>query len=361
MAPHERVTALARPEIRALRAYVPAVRVPGAIRLNANESPWSDDDTDSGAGLNRYPEARPDVLTRALADHYGVADDAVLVSRGTSEAIDLLIRCFCRPGVDGVVICPPTFGMYEVYAGIQGARIKSVPLTLSPAFALDVESILSCWTGTDRLVFVTTPNNPTGNAQSTNEVARLAEALIGRGIVVVDAAYGEFTAIDELMRLHALPNVVILRTLSKAYGLAGVRCGAAVAAAPVIDLLARIMPPYSMPTPTVERAVAAVSDTAAFLAPRIATLRHERSRLEDALRALPNVTRVFPSAANFLLVEFTDPIAVLQAAAASNILLRDFSRSPHTPGCLRITIGTAAENRALLEALREPAAQGAFA
>ena len=151
------VAALARPDIRALEAYVPASYAPGLVRLNANEAPWRSSADATERGLNRYPEARPGALTQTLADHYGVPADSLFVTRGTSEAIDLLIRCFCRPGQDEIVICPPTFGMYAVYANIQAAGIREIPL--EDGFTLPVDAILSAWRDPRRLVFVTTPNN----------------------------------------------------------------------------------------------------------------------------------------------------------------------------------------------------------
>ena len=347
------IAELARPEIRKLRPYRAAHYVDGLVRLNANETPWRPPGDDSAAGLNHYPEARPVTLTKRLAEFYGVPADSLLVTRGSSEAIDLLSRCFCRPGFDDVVICPPTFGMYEVYAQLQGAGIVRVPLDAARDFALDVDAIAAAWTERTKLVFVCSPNNPTGNRIPTSDIRDLATRLAGRGIVVVDEAYAEFADDDPTRELlEDFDNVVILRTLSKALGLAGIRCGAALAAPAVVDLIGCILPPYSYPTPSQQVALACLApEHQAEFAERVATLRTERERVAASLAEIPGVERVWPSEANFLLVRVADPAAMVKRAEDAGFLLRNFSWDEYTPNCLRITIGTAAQNDALLEAL----------
>lgn len=347
------ILSLARPEIRALAAYVPAGYADGLTRLNANEAPWRSGADTTERGLNRYPDARPGALGAALAAQYGVAADALFVTRGTSEAIDLLLRCFCRPGRDRIVICPPTFGMYEVYAGIQDAGIVEVPLVRERGFSLDVDGILAAWDGQCRLAFITTPNNPTGNAFDAAEIERLAAALHGRGLVVIDAAYIEFGDPAPLMAvLQRHRNAVMLRTLSKAYGLAGARCGALIADPEIVRLVAKVMPPYAIPTPSTECTLTALATEQFSVMPEnIATLCAERDEAAKRLETFPAVRRVWPSDANFLLVEFADPALALAAAEAAGFLLRDFSEQPGTENCLRITIGAAADNVALLDAL----------
>ncbi|MEO0614508.1 MAG: histidinol-phosphate transaminase [Pseudomonadota bacterium] len=346
------VAALARPDIRALEAYVPASYAPGLVRLNANEAPWRSSADATERGLNRYPEARPGALTRTLAEHYAVPAEDLFVTRGTSEAIDLLIRCFCRPGQDEIVICPPTFGMYAVYANIQAAGIRKVPL--EDGFRLPVDAVLAAWQETSRLVFVTTPNNPTGNAFDTSEIERLVLGLEGRGIVVIDGAYLEFAGTEATMALRRYDNVVVLRTLSKAYGLAGARCGSLIADPAVIALVTKVMPPYAVPTPSVESALVALASEQFEVMPgRIRALIAERARVAAALTDMPITVRVLPSDANFLLVQFIDPQRVLAAAADAGLLLRDFSAQPATRNCLRITIGTQAQNDRLIAALTE--------
>ncbi|MGH8223683.1 MAG: aminotransferase class I/II-fold pyridoxal phosphate-dependent enzyme, partial [Woeseiaceae bacterium] len=181
------ISDLARPEIRALRPYAPARQLDGSIRMNANESPWTDDDRVSPS-LNRYPPVRPWALRDRLAGIYGVDAGRLLVTRGSSEAIDLLIRVFCRPGVDNVLLAPPTFGMYRVYAEIQGAGIRAVPMHSGEDFVFDVAGLLRAVDANTRLLFLCSPNNPTGNALGAGQLEALLEAAIGRFLVVIDEA-----------------------------------------------------------------------------------------------------------------------------------------------------------------------------
>ncbi len=347
---------LARPEIVALHAYEPAVFADDCIRLNANEVPWRNSGDRSERGLNRYPEHRPQALEQALSTLYGVAADAVLVTRGSSEAIDLLVRSFCRAGRDNVVICPPTFGMYGVYADIQGAGVRRVPLTAAPGFQPDVDTLLRSWSAADKILFLTSPNNPTGNALDSGRLDALVDGLCGRGLIVVDAAYQEFSAApDPVERYRGAEHVVVLRTLSKAFGLAGARCGALLATPAVVRLLAGVIAPYATPTPTVEAVLAALAEPAlADSRTRIRSLIAERDAFAAKLIALHCIDTVHASDANFLLVATGEPDRVLSRARAAGLLLRDFSGSAALPGCLRITVGRRAENDALLDALAEP-------
>ena len=346
---------LARPEIRELRPYVAARFEAGMLRLNANETPWPPPGGPSDDGLNRYPEIRPIRLTRRLADHYELQPEQLLVTRGSSDAIDLLVRCFCRANEDDIVICPPTFGMYEVYAQLQSAGIIRVPLVKANGYALDIEAIKRAWNTRCKLLFICSPNNPTGNRFPTGQIDELCEFLAGSGLVIVDAAYVEFADKDptrELLQRHE--NVVILRTLSKALGLAGIRCGAAAAAPVVIDLLGCLLPPYSYPTPSQDAALACLDPVfRPELKKRVASLRAERKRLADEIRQLPQVTQVWPSEANFLLVETSAPQEFVAAAKNGGVLIRDFSWDAYTEKCLRITIGSIAQNDQLLAALKK--------
>lgn len=344
---------LVRPEIRSLRPYRAAQFADGLVRLNANETPWRPPHDSSERGLNLYPEIRPAALTAALAGFYDVAPEQVLVTRGSSEAIDLLVRCFCRPGLDDIVICPPTFGMYEVYAQVQGAGIVSVPLSAGRGFGLDVPAILAAWTERCKLVFVCSPNNPTGNRIPTDELAGLCAALDGKGLVVIDGAYTEFADEDPTTALLGrFDNVAILRTLSKALGLAGTRCGALVAPAPVVEMTGCILPPYACSTPCTDAALASMApDNRGELAEHATLLRRERARMADCLAALPGVREVWPSEANFLLVRVSEPDAFVAAAKNGGVMIRDFSWDPYTKDCMRITIGTPEQNDQLLQAL----------
>lgn len=346
-------TELVRADIRQLRGYRAAEYVGGFVRLNANESPWRPPGDASRDGLNRYPDPRPAELTKRLASHYGVVTDGLLVTRGSSEAIDVVIRAFCRAGEDRIVICPPTFGMYEVYARIQGAGVLAIPLERAQGFALPVDAILAGWQPGTKLVFVCSPNNPTGNRVPDVDVSRLCTALAGRAVVVLDAAYQEFAGDDPTAGLLAThENLVVLRTLSKALGLAGVRCGALIARPELVELLGRVLPPYCFPTTSQEAVLALLTPgTAAEMAGRRSALLTERARLLAALRSVADIDRVWPSEANFIYVESRAAAKVIGRARAAGILIRDFSADPLTPGGIRITVGTADENDRLLAAL----------
>jgi histidinol-phosphate aminotransferase len=337
-----------------LRPYKPADYVAGFVRLNANETPWRPPGDETRDGLNRYPDPRPAELTERLTAFYGLQPGQLLVTRGSSEAIDVLIRAFCRAGQDNIVISPPTFGMYEVYAQIQGAGVQRVPLARSDDYRLPVDNLLAEWLPASKLVFVCSPNNPTGNRFPDSEISRLCAGLAGRGIVVLDAAYQEFAGADPLHSLLAAhENLVVLRTLSKALSLAGVRCGSLIARSDLVELLGRVLPPYCFPTTSQDAVLRLLGpDASAELARRRGVILAERARLAAALALIPGIDRVWPSAANFIFVESSNASRLVGAARAAGILLRDFSHDPMLPGGVRITVGSADENAKLLNALR---------
>ncbi len=348
------VSQIARPDIVALEAYEHAAWEPELTRLHANELPWRIPGDESRAGLNRYPEPQPRALIERLAGLYRVAADALLVGRGSDEAIDLLVRSFCRAGEDAVVACTPTFGMYAVAARIQGARLLDVPLRASEGFALDVSGVLARCTPAVKLVFLCSPNNPTGNLLSEAGILAIADALAARALVVVDEAYIEFAGRESLaQQVRRRPQLAVLRTLSKAHGLAGARCGALIADPEVIALLRKVIAPYAIPQLALEALLALLEPPQlAAMRERIALVRAERERMRAALARLPGVTHVWPSDANFLLAQFTDATAALERARAARLLVRDARAYPGLPHALRITVGTAAQNEQLLEAWR---------
>jgi histidinol-phosphate aminotransferase len=343
---------LARPDIVALKPYEHASWEPSLERLHANELPWRPADDDSQAGLNRYPEPQPRALVESLAELYGVASSSILVGRGSDEAIDLLTRAFCRAGRDAVLVCPPTFGMYSVSARIQGAEVLQAPLRAADGFALDEEGLIERCTAAVKLIFLCSPNNPTGNLLDEAAILRLAHRLCGRALVVVDEAYIEFATRPSLARLVAeRPNLAVLRTLSKAHGLAGARCGALIADPEIIALLRKIIPPYAIPQLTLEAVLDRLTPTArAQSRSRLEVLLAERQRLSTALPRLPWVTKVWPSDANFLLAEFADAGAALARAREARLLVRDARGYPGLGRALRITVGTPEQNGRLLEA-----------
>lgn len=346
------VRELARPDIVALKPYEHASWEPGLERLHANELPWPPAGDDSGGGLNRYPEPQPRALVEGLAALYAVAPASLLVGRGSDEAIDLLTRAFCRAGHDAVLVCPPTFGMYSVSARIQGAEVVQAPLVAADGFALDEQALLERCTAAVKLIFLCSPNNPTGNLLDEAVILRLARRLAGRALIVVDEAYVEFAARPSLARLVAeLPSLAILRTLSKAHGLAGARCGALIADPEIIALLRKIIPPYAIPQLTLEAVLDRLTpESRAQSQSRLEVLLAERRRLSSALPRLRRVTRIWPSDANFLLAEFEDAGAALARAREAHLLVRDARGYPGLGRALRITVGTPEQNGRLLEA-----------
>lgn len=341
---------LARPELRALRGYSSARMEAGSegILLNANESPWPQD---ASRPLHRYPEPQPTRLRERLAALYGVEPARLLVGRGSDEPIDLLVRAFCRAGRDAIVVQPPTFGMYAVCAAVQGATVRPVPL--AAGFVPEVEALRAATDASVKLVFACAPNNPTGTAPDRGVLLALAEALRGRALLVVDEAYAEFAdapgLADEAGRRD---NLVVLRTLSKAHALAAARIGCVIAEPSIIALLQRIMPPYPLPAPCVDAALAALTPSALQATQaRIATVRGERERLRARLQGLVCVREVLPSQANFLAVRLVDAAACGRRLQAAGIVVRDIRQQPGLGDALRITVGSPEQNEALLAVL----------
>ncbi len=276
----------------------------------------------------------------------------LLVTRGSSEAIDVLIRAWCRAYRDDIITTPPTFEMYRVYADIQGIEIKTVPL-VGERFDIDKKGILAAATDQTKLIFLCSPNNPTGSTVDESDVLEIADERAGRSIVVVDEAYIEFSGRESMAKhIRQHDNLVVLRTLSKAHALAGARCGAAIAAEPVIDVMTKVLPPYSFSTPATDTIVDAMSPgRLASAAENVRRIVIERDRLAVELEQLACVTRVFPSHANFLLVEMQDAASVVEYLAAERLLVRYFGANDGLGNCVRITIGTQDENELLLDAL----------
>ncbi|HEV3155728.1 MAG TPA: histidinol-phosphate transaminase [Candidatus Baltobacteraceae bacterium] len=352
---------LARPEIVAMKAYSSA-RSEGSQTdvttfLDANENPYSPA-FDAGAfASNRYPSPQPPELVRLLAECYGVDPLQMLVTRGADEAIDVLIRTFCSAGSDGIVITPPTYGMYETAANVQDAVIHRVPLRREEEFQLNVPGILSLFQDHPniKLVFVCTPNNPTGGLLRRSDIVELASNLSGRALVVADQAYVEFSPGAELTdEVSRYPNLVVLRTLSKAYALAGERCGVMIAHPEIVGLARKVLAPYPL-------AASAVATVLRVMAPegraqaqrRLQMILDERKRVEDALRASAAVERVWHSDANFVLFETPHARLLLEIMLKNGIRLRDRSAELAVAGAIRCTIGTPEQNTQMLHGLHE--------
>jgi histidinol-phosphate aminotransferase len=343
---------LARPELRAIQPYSSAAYEPGCIRLNANESPWRTPGDTTERGLNVYPPPRPIALQQRLALYYGVPPAQILVTRGSSEAIDVLVRGFCTAGRDKIIVCPPTFDMYRLYAAVQNAAVVRVPRVERRDFALDVPAVLGAVDATTKVVFLCSPNNPTGNSLARADVEAICEGVAGRALVVVDEAYHEFAAAEDFVELrNRFEHVVLLRTLSKFVSLAGVRCGLLVADPELVEFAQKVLPPYTFPTPSIEHVLEALTDDSLRVSQeRVALLKRERERLAEALLAVPLVVKVYRSDANFVLVRTRNGPLFKETARRAGILIRTFD-DPLLENSVRITVGRPDDNDRLLEAL----------
>ncbi|MBQ7709633.1 MAG: histidinol-phosphate transaminase [Bacteroidales bacterium] len=336
------VEALVRPNIRTLSPYSTARdEAKGApdIFLDANESPYP------GLGYNRYPDPRQKALKERISAIKGLPVQNIFLGNGSDEAIDLMFRIFCTPGRDNALAIEPSYGMYTVAADINDVELRPVPLRAD--FSLPVEDIFAKADARTKLLFLCSPNNPSGNAFDPAELLALVRRF--PGIVVLDEAYADFSAKGSL-RAAVLeqPNLVVLQTFSKAYGLAGLRVGLAFAGAYIIDLMNRVKYPYNLSQATQELALKALETTPEA---NIREIVAERSRLAGALPSYPFVRKVYPSDANFLLVKVDNADDLYEVLLAGGIIVRNRSRVPGCSGCLRITVGTPAENDRLLQIL----------
>ena len=343
---------LARANVRELVPYQSARRLGGKgdVWLNANEYPEAVEFQLTAQTLNRYPECQPKAVIENYARYAGVTPQQVLVSRGADEAIELLIRAFCEPGQDAVLFCPPTYGMYSVSAETIGVGYRTVPALED--WQLDLQGIADKLDGV-KVLYVCSPNNPTGQIINPQDLRVLLEMTRGKAIVVADEAYIEFCPQASLVGwLSEYPHLVILRTLSKAFALAGLRCGFALANEEVINLLMKVIAPYPLSTPVADIAAQALS-TPGILAmrERVQQILDERQRLVDALQNIPCVEQVFPSETNYILVRITASSAVFKSLWDQGIILRDQNKQPSLSGCLRITVGTREESQRVIDAL----------
>ena len=334
------LNSIIRPNVKALKPYSSARNEfsgTAEVSLDANENPF-------GFGLNRYPDASLKKLKKTFAEFRKVESDRLIFGNGSDEIIDLLIRAFCEPGKDKVLTFPPTFSMYSVSAAVNDVKEMQVPL--DTAFQIDYTAVAPLLTDDElKLIFVCSPNNPTGNQMDLDVVRKIASAF--HGLVVVDEAYIDFSG--ESLANEELPNLFILQTFSKTFGLAGARLGVGIGNPEVIDVLNKIKPPYNVNSLTQEKAVEML-ERPELINRQIDILKEERAKLEEILPGLDKVKKVYPSDANFLLVEFEDALSTYQTLLQKGIVLRD--RSSQVANTLRITVGTPEENLKLVAALK---------
>ncbi|VVT52454.1 Histidinol-phosphate aminotransferase (EC [Kosakonia radicincitans] len=344
---------LARKNVRELTPYQSARRLGGKgdVWLNANEFPTAVQYELTQQTLNRYPECQPKAVIENYAQYAGVKPEQVLVSRGADEGIELLIRAFCEPGQDAVLFCPPTYGMYSVSAETLGVEYRTVQALAD--WQLDLPAIADKLDGV-KVVYVCSPNNPTGQIIKPQDMRVLLEMTRGKALVVADEAYIEFCPQATLAGwLAEYPHLVVLRTLSKAFALAGLRCGFTLANQEVIALLLKVIAPYPLSTPVADIAAQALSPLGIVaMRERVAQILAERQYLVSALKDIPCVEQVFDSETNYILVRLTASSAVFKSLWDQGIILRDQNKQPSLSGCLRITIGTRAESQRVIDALR---------
>ena len=347
------IAAIARPEIRDLQAYKAVAVADDYVKMNANEAPVATG-TGEENGLNRYPAPRPAALISLMADFYGVAESNLLVTRGSSEGIVILMRTFCAAGRDSVLLTPPAFEMYQVYASIQGVRTISVPLQTDKDFAVDTDALLSSCDDNTKLIFLCSPNNPVGAIIPREEILKILEARTDKSILVIDEAYIEYSDTDSLAPLVTqYENLVVLRTLSKALALAGARCGAVIASAELIPIFDGVLAPYAMASPVLTSAERALTGTQ--LKDALASVNMiiaERQRLRAELDTCNVVERIWPSKANFLLARFSDLAGVVRCLDKAGITIRTYADDSALRNCARITLASASDNDHLLRALR---------
>lgn len=351
----DEIVRLVRPDIYAMKPYSSA-RTEGKqgdfIYLDANENPYPPyPGTEDLVGLNRYPEPQPKKLLERFSEFYGFPQEQLFLSRGVDESIDLLVRAFCEPRQDAILITPPTFVMYETAAEIQGASVARVSLTSE--FQLDVEAMLdACEQNPNiKLVFVCSPGNPSSSLLNRDDVLRLADGLLGKALIFVDHLYVDYSnqrPLSDEIANH--PNIVVGRSLSKEYSLAGERMGITIAHPEVIQVLTRIMAPYSLTRSAIRIIENAMSDEGiAYAKANLQKVLTERDRVIDAFNSSDAITHVFPCDANFVLAQTPDPKLLSSMMEDNGIKIRD--RSGVVENAVRISIGTPEENNAMLRVL----------
>lgn len=310
------------------------------VFLDANENPFNQP-------YNRYPDPLQRKLKERIAEIKGVAPESIFLGNGSDEPIDLLIRAFCEPGTHNIVQIEPTYGMYQVAAGINNVEVKKA--LLSDNYQLDAAEVLHSVDDYTRIIFLCTPNNPTGNVLDTSEMIKVLNGFDGP--VVIDEAYIDFApGLSLLPRLSEFKNLIILQTFSKAWGMAGIRLGMAFADTEIVKILNKIKYPYNLNILTQQKALELLDNSGA-MQKWVETLLEERDKLANALNQIPYVEKVWPSDANFLLVKMKNARKVYEFLVEKGIIVRDRSKVLLCEDCLRITVGTEAENNALIEAI----------
>lgn len=347
------LSTIIRPNILALAPYSCArdeFKGEASVYVDANENPYNN-------GVNRYPEPLQPEVKRLLAPLKGVREEQIFLGNGSDEAIDLVYRIFCRPGTDNVVAISPSYGMYKVCADVNDIEYRAVPLIKSKVesveckdYQIDREGIRARVDSNTKVIWICSPNNPTGNAYEVEELEWFLRSF-PQVIVVVDEAYIDFSSKPSMTTLlPKYPNLIVLQTMSKAWGQAAIRLGIAMANTDIIEYFNRVKYPYNVNLLTQQQAVKVLSNPQQMRA-QVQEILSERARMEQALVTLPNVIKVYPSDANFLLVKVKDADASYRDLQQKGIIVRNRNRVELCQGCLRITVGTPQENDVILREL----------
>lgn len=338
---------LIRPTIKALKPYSSARDEfqgvsAGMVFLDANENPFEN-------GVNRYPDPHQNTLKTLLSKIKKVPTDNMMLGNGSDEILDLIFRMFCEPYVDNVIILPPTYGMYEVLANLNAVETIKVPL--SGGFQPEIDTILNVSNSKSKILFLCAPNNPTGNSFSNADVENLIKKF--GGIVVIDEAYIDFSEKRSwLDRLSEFPNLIITQTLSKAYGMAGIRLGICYASAEIITVLNTIKPPYNVNVLTQNKAIESLRNVD-LVKNQIDEILKERTYLIDELNKINFISKIYPSDANFILIKVDDANKRYHQLISKGLVIRNRTNQHGCENCLRITVGTSAENKQLLKILKQ--------
>ena len=350
------VDKLIRPELKELKPYESARRLfsmsgsddTNTVWLNANENPYSPNVSADPSLYNRYPDFQPEPLINAYSQYAAVKPEQVLATRGADEGIELLIRTFCSPG-QNIIICPPTYGMYAISAETANVNVTKVPLL--PSFQLDVNSILN-QVDNAQIVFICSPNNPTGDVINRNDLVSVLEATKRNAIVVADEAYIEFSNEDTVTELlDVYPNLVVLRTLSKAFALAGLRCGFTLASEAIINAMKKVIAPYPIPAPVAQMATQALSEDGLLWMRRcVNELNNRRDAFIEKAKTWRFANEVYPSKTNFVLMKLSETLdanKVMTLFTEQQILLRNQSKQLMLNNTIRVTIGSEEEMAAV--------------
>ena len=337
---------LIRENIKSLKPYSSAREefknsASNLVYLDANENPFD-------TGLNRYPDPQQNLVKAALAKIKNVYREQLLLGNGSDEVLDLIFRVFCEPKVDTVIVLPPTYGMYEVLANTNDVKILNI--SLLDNYQPNVDEILKAQNSQTKLLFLCSPNNPTANSFNADKIETLIKKFTG--IVVIDEAYIDFSSQESWIgRLNEFPNLIVIQTLSKAYGLAGIRLGACYSSTKIISVLNKIKPPYNVNQLTQQTALKALQNSIKTNN-EIAIIISERNKLKTDLEEISFIMKVYPSDANFLLVKVDNAIVRYNQLVEYGIIVRNRTNQPICENCLRFTVGTKEENKKLMKTLK---------